>query len=62
MNADKLREVLGSHPDFKNEKSTIERFLERGEATCCVHAAKISLRAESNRTGVGTSKAVQQGL
>lgn len=27
MNADKLREVLGSHPDFKNEKSTIERFL-----------------------------------
>lgn len=27
MNADKMREVLGSHPDFKNEKSTIERFL-----------------------------------
>ena len=30
MNADKMREVLGSHPDFKNEKSTIERFC-RGE-------------------------------
>ena len=27
MNADKMREVLGSHPDFKNEKSTIEWFL-----------------------------------
>ena len=28
MNADKMREVLGRHPDFKNEKSSIERFLE----------------------------------
>ena len=28
MNADKMREVLGSHPDFKNEKASIERFLE----------------------------------
>ena len=28
MNADKMREVLSSHPDFKNEKSSIERFLE----------------------------------
>ena len=26
MNGDKIREVLGSHPDFKNEKSSIERF------------------------------------
>ena len=28
MNADKMREVLGSHPGFKNEKSSTERFLE----------------------------------
>ena len=28
MNADKMQEVLSSHPDFKNEKSSIERFLE----------------------------------
>lgn len=27
MNADKMREVLGSHPDFKYEKSKIERYL-----------------------------------
>jgi len=27
MNADKMREVLGSHADFKCEKSRIERFL-----------------------------------
>ena len=27
MNADQMREVLGSHPDFKFEKSRIERFL-----------------------------------
>lgn len=27
MNADKMREILGSHPDFKNEKSRIERLL-----------------------------------
>ena len=32
MIADQMREVLSSHPDFKNEMSTIERFLveERG--------------------------------
>ena len=35
MNAEQMREVLKSHPDFKNEKSTIERFLveERGHIT-----------------------------
>ena len=27
MNAEEMRRVLGSHPDFKHEKSTIERFL-----------------------------------
>ena len=27
MTAEKMREVLGTHPDFKNEKSRIERFL-----------------------------------
>ena len=27
MKAEQMREVLGSHPDFKNEKSSIERFL-----------------------------------
>ena len=27
MNADQMREVLGSHPDFKFDKSRIERFL-----------------------------------
>lgn len=27
MKAEKMREVLGSHPDFKNEKSSVERFL-----------------------------------
>ena len=27
MNADQMREVLGSHSDFKNEKSLIERYL-----------------------------------
>ena len=31
MNADKMREVLGSHSDFKNEKSTIEQFLGEEE-------------------------------
>lgn len=31
MDGDKMRQVLGSHPDFKHEKSRIERFLsERG--------------------------------
>ena len=31
MNADKMRETLGSHNDFKNEKSRVEQFLfERG--------------------------------
>ena len=32
MNGEQMREVLKSHPDFRNEKSTIERFLveERG--------------------------------
>ena len=57
MNADKMREVLGSHPDFKNKKSTMERFL--GD---CVHAAKISLRTKPNWMGMVASKAVQQGL
>lgn len=35
MNADEMRQVLGRHPDFKNEKSRIERFLveERGHIT-----------------------------
>lgn len=27
MNADQMRAILGSHPDFKGEKSTVERFL-----------------------------------
>ena len=27
MNADQMREILGSHPDFKNEKSLVERSL-----------------------------------
>ncbi len=27
MKAETMREMLGSHPDFKNEKSSIERFL-----------------------------------
>ena len=27
MNADKMREVLREHPDFKYEKSRIERYL-----------------------------------
>ena len=27
MNADRMREVLSSHADFRNEKSLIERFL-----------------------------------
>lgn len=27
MNANEMRKVLGSHPDFKNEKSRIERYL-----------------------------------
>ena len=27
MTADKMREVLGSHCDFKNEKSRVERYL-----------------------------------
>ena len=27
MNAEQMRAVLGSHPDFKNEKSSVERFL-----------------------------------
>lgn len=27
MNAEEMRDVLSSHPDFKNEKSMIERFL-----------------------------------
>ena len=35
MAVDQLREVLNSHPDFRNEKSTIERFLveEKGHIT-----------------------------
>ena len=35
MIADKMREVLSSHPDFKNEKSTIERFLVEERGLCC---------------------------
>jgi len=27
MDAEKMREILGSHPDFKFEKSRVERFL-----------------------------------
>ena len=27
MNGDQMRQVLGSHPDFKNEKCRIERLL-----------------------------------
>ena len=27
MTVNKMREVVGSHPDFKNEKSMLERFL-----------------------------------
>ena len=27
MNANQMREILGSHEYFKNEKSSIERFL-----------------------------------
>ena len=27
MNGDRMRAILGSHPDFKNEKSTVEHFL-----------------------------------
>ena len=27
MTAEKMREILGSHPDFANEKSSVERFL-----------------------------------
>ena len=27
MNADKMREILGSHPDFRNEKNRIEWML-----------------------------------
>ena len=27
MNADKMREILGSHPNFRNEKNRIERML-----------------------------------
>ena len=27
MNGDEIRAILGSHPDFKNEKSTVEHFL-----------------------------------
>lgn len=35
MAADEMRKVLGSHPDFKNEKSSIERFLveDKGHIT-----------------------------
>ena len=28
MNADRMQQVVGSHPDFKNDKSSIEQFLE----------------------------------
>ena len=31
MNADQMRAVLGSHPDFKNEKSRVEQFLMEKE-------------------------------
>ena len=27
MKADKMRDILGSHPDFTKEKSSVERFL-----------------------------------
>ena len=27
MNADEMRKVLGSHPDFRDEKSRVERFM-----------------------------------
>ena len=33
MTAEKLLEVLGSYPDFKNEKSRIESFLTEQKGT-----------------------------
>ena len=27
MNADQMREILGNHPDFRNEKTLVEHFL-----------------------------------
>ena len=45
MNADKMREVLSSHPDYKNEKSRIERFLveEIGISCTCYLSSTVSL-------------------
>ena len=31
MTAENMREILGSHPDFVNEKSSVERFLSEEE-------------------------------
>ena len=44
MNAEQMRRVLKSHPNFKNEKSAIERFLveERGYLIYN-YVAKVSL-------------------
>ena len=41
MNAEKMRKVLGSHPDFKNEKSRIERFLVEEKRHIMVMLPKI---------------------
>ena len=37
MKADEMCTVLGSHLDFKNEKSSIERFLIEGKGHLLIH-------------------------
>lgn len=52
MNADEMRKVLGSHPDFRDEKSRVERFM--AEKRQIVYVAKIPSRIEPNRKSLGT--------
>ena len=54
MSADKMREILGSHPDFQNEVSRIERLLTVEYKHICYFLPKYHCELK----GVGPGKEV----
>jgi hypothetical protein len=64
MNADTMRELLGSHPDFKYEKSRIEQYLsdECGHIVYMLPKFHCELNPIVMRESMGTGKAIHQGV
>ena len=61
MTAEKMREILGSHPDFANEKSSIELFL--GEEKLHIVYMLPKYHPELNPIeSVGSSEKIQQSV